>query len=322
MSSSSSNQTRSRRWCFTLFFGEGEQLESVEKCQEVLGGPSIDHGVFQVERCPDSGRLHLQGYLAFQTVKSFKQVKMLLGNTAHVEAANGTAKECWVYCTKTDSYVEGPWSVGQLPAGQGKRSDWKSLKEDLERLVSEGQDDANIIMQVFEEYPHLIATREPGVRKILSLVRKKLKKCSRTPPSVRVLWGPTGSGKTRSVVDGAEALGEELYMVPPPTQNGTPWFDGYQGQKWVLFDELPWEGVPIGTWLRWLDRYPIQVQVKGGFVPWTPEVIYLTSNLSPDNWFTVDTREHVDAFNRRVESVENVGGQVAGASAVVSNFNP
>lgn len=33
--------------------------------------------------------------------------------------------------------------------------------------------------------------------------------------------------------------------------------------------------------LKLLDIYPLQVPVKGGFVDWSPDRIFITSNISP-----------------------------------------
>lgn len=80
----------------------------------------------------------------------------------------------------------------------------------------------------------------------------------------------------------AHELFPDLYQV---FDVRTPWFDGYDGQKAVLFDEM---GPGVMHWnmlKRLLDRYPMQVPVKGGSVHWNPEVIILTSNCWLELWY-------------------------------------
>lgn len=69
-----------------------------------------------------------------------------------------------------------------------------------------------------------------------------------------------------------------IYRVSAPNSKGAQlWFDGYLGESVAVFDDFrPW-------WCRFdyllalLDRYPIRVPVKGGFVNWIPEIIIITT---------------------------------------------
>lgn len=114
------------------------------------------------------------------------------------------------------------------------------------------------------------------------------------PPYVTVLHGPTGSGKTRRAFE----HDPELWSYP-----GSGWFDGYYGQATVLFDDFSGSEFKITFLLRLLDRYPMQVPVKGGFTWWAPEQIFITSNLSPDRWYPNAHIEHVRALQRRFSEV-------------------
>jgi len=37
--------------------------------------------------------------------------------------------------------------------------------------------------------------------------------------------------------------------------------------------------------LRWFDRYPVIVEVKGSSVVLSAKKVWITSNLSPDQWY-------------------------------------
>lgn len=111
---------------------------------------------------------------------------------------------------------------------------------------------------------------------------------------VIVYWGRTGTGKTRSVHENAT----DLYVHP-----GGMWFDGYDGQQQVLFDDFGGSEFKLQYLLKLLDRYRMRVPVKGGFVSWCPREVYITSNLSPDEWFPNANGEHVNALFRRFSFV-------------------
>jgi len=103
-----------------------------------------------------------------------------------------------------------------------------------------------------------------------------------TPPrlyktEVLVIWGPTGVSKSKKAF---ELVQDHTFWVKPPGQ----WFDGYRGQEIAIFDEfsgdLPWE-----LMLQPIDRYPMQVPVKGAFAQWLLQLVVITSSLPPHAWY-------------------------------------
>lgn len=109
-----------------------------------------------------------------------------------------------------------------------------------------------------------------------------------------VYWGKTGTGKTKSVHENAT----DLYV-----HVGGQWFDGYYGQDQVLFDDFSGSDFKLTYLLKLLDRYPMCVPIKGGFVNWAPREIYITSNIDPDLWFSNANYEHILALKRRFSFV-------------------
>lgn len=112
--------------------------------------------------------------------------------------------------------------------------------------------------------------------------------------SVIVYYGRTGAGKTRAVYDNLPNP-ESIYVHP-----GGSWFDGYDGQPIVLFDDFGGSEFKLQYFLKLLDRYPMQVPIKGGFVNFCPHEIYITSNLNPNDWYRNANAEHVRAMFRRI----------------------
>lgn len=113
------------------------------------------------------------------------------------------------------------------------------------------------------------------------------------PPQIWTFWGKTGTGKTRRVWEFANV--DELWVHP-----GDRWFDGYDSQRAVLFDDFDGSWFKLSYLLKLLDRYMMQVPVKGGYVWWNPKTIYLTSNINPKDWYPQANEEHKAALKRRL----------------------
>lgn len=115
--------------------------------------------------------------------------------------------------------------------------------------------------------------------------------------SVVVLVGATGVGKSH----GIHARFPDVYVCPlPSVKGGQPWFDGYIGQKQVLFDDF-YGQVTQSEMLTLCDKYRKQVQVKGGFTNWVPLQIFITSNDMPAMWWPEGL---LPAMERRIRVFE------------------
>lgn len=128
------------------------------------------------------------------------------------------------------------------------------------------------------------------------------------PPLVIWIFGPTGSGKTRTALDlGLRLYGEEgIFMVPP--QEEIKWFDGYKpGQhRMCLYDEFRESQVPqISQLLRMMDRYPLEFQVKGGFTHFKSELIVFTSDRDVRSCYSM--QGSIDQALRRMGAVIYMG---------------
>ncbi len=123
------------------------------------------------------------------------------------------------------------------------------------------------------------------------------------PRSVTLLVGLTGTGKTRNAVrvlreQVADDSEKTWYQMPKGNGGGGVWFDGYDGEDYVLLDEFKGKlsGWPLDLLLAMLHEYPEKTPVKHGFVWWNPRVILVTTNHYPWEWY--------DYGNRYVETVE------------------
>jgi len=71
------------------------------------------------------------------------------------------------------------------------------------------------------------------------------------------------------------------------------------GQENVVLDEFR-GGIDISHLLRWFDRYPVIVEVKGSSVVLKATKIWITSNISPDDWYPELDAETKAALRRRL----------------------
>lgn len=238
---------------------------------------STEYGVFGKE-VGESGTHHLQVYLYFKKRLSLRQVKLACGGRVHAEVARGNPRQASDYCKKDGKYEE----FGRLPGGSGARVDVASAV----KLVREGATKTDLL----EGCPVLLA-RYPRFFNELFLTCGKSREWK---TEVFVYYGETGVGKTRKAFE--EAVG-------PYVHSGGEWFDGYSGEPDVIFDDFGGSEFKLTYLLKLLDRYPMKVPVKGGFVNWIPYKIWITSNYPPKDWFPNAKDEHVRALLRRLTKV-------------------
>jgi len=216
------------------------------------------------------------------TLSTLKKIPGL--ETAHLEGMRGNIKENERYCSKADdlSYF------GEAFVEPGQRRDVARAYE----MVKEGKSNLEIMEYDFALYARLM--------KAIDRLRLELKPVRDGPPLVLMLIGRPGCGKTRQCYMNYPDLWEQPINM---SKTDTNWFDGYHGQKAVLLDEF--EGhMPLNSLLKLIDRYMRQVPIKGGFVWFNPEIIMLTANQHPSEWYDfANRRDKEKALRRRVSRV-------------------
>lgn len=88
-------------------------------------------------------------------------------------------------------------------------------------------------------------------------------------------------------------------MAAYPKDPRTKFWDGYSGQKHVVIDEFRGD-ISISHILRWLDRYPVIVEVKGSSTCLVATNIWITSNLDPRLWYSDLDKDTLQALMRRL----------------------
>lgn len=292
---------QARRFCFTLNNPSDSDRSLIDQLKDY---EHFRYLVYQIEKAPTTGTEHVQAYIEFDAPHRFQRVLSLLPKGAHVESARGTAKQNVLYCTKSDTRIAGPFEFGEASfRSQGRRSD---LLDAVEALANASSLEEAILGDSAREACYVKYHR--GLEKLATLKGKAVRRAARTRKRrVCVVWGPTGTGKTHSCYAKlqAEYPEEEPFIIP---DNSGRWFDGYVGQRGALIDDFRAEDdlMPVSFFLRFTDQYPISVPVKGGFVRWDPEVIYITTNRHPNTFYSDQDPNTRAAVQRRFTEVSEL----------------
>lgn len=265
----------------------GELATTLEQCQWVR------YACFQLEVGDETGRMHVQGWLSCtRSVRMGRLTALIPG--CHVEPRRGTRQEADLYCSKSAGRLFGPVRVGDsdvVTAGRGRRTD---LVQFVELARSGGVDTA------LDEHLHFIVRYPRGVD---SLRRTLIKSAWDALPTFRqigiyVHWGDAGVGKTKKVYQLAEEAGEQVYRL---FSYQPEWWDGYDGQKYILFDDF-YGQIKLSRFLQLVDGYRLMVPIKGGHTYLTHSQIHITSNKHWHDWYeaTATNTYLFNALKRRV----------------------
>lgn len=279
--------SRARNYCFTINNPTEEELPT-NWTDEWIETNQIRYIVGQMER-GESGTIHLQGYVQFKSPVGMKTAKSKVGKRAHMEMSRGSPDEARGYCMKEDTRLSGPWEKGECMK-QGQRTDLAKVKVMIENGGLE---------KVFDEAPEVLLKYPRGLMMMQEIVMKRRSMRKRLELHVTVIWGESGSGKTRSVYD-REGF-ENTYALS--YTDGRVWFDGYNGQSVLLIDEF-YGAIKYSYLLQLLDIYPLRLEIKGGTVwsNWTK--VYFTSNSHPKDWYK--GVQDTSALLRRIHEIIKV----------------
>jgi len=276
----------SRRWTFTINNPDPE-TESPDAIETACrAGKSYKYLVFQLET-GENGTPHYQGFVIFDGVRRLSAVKSINAR-AHWEPAHGSSTQNRHYCTKPvpDCHcthcnnipppLSGPFTYGECPESAGARSDLILLRDSLvsgKRKRDIIQD--NDLLPAYAKYMRFadrVQSLIPPPRPI--------------PPELTLLYGPAGCGKTRHVYDSED----DLWTRPVDDHL---WFDGYDNHQAALLDDFSgkFSKTSLPLLLRIIDRYPVQLPIKGAHVWFTPLRIYITTNIHPRDWYEWTGRE-------------------------------
>lgn len=249
------------------------------------------------------GTPHTHLYLAFRNAVEFKFVQERFYG-ANIKMAQGTHQQNRDYIRK-----EGKWlndekhetnlidtfeESGELPPEQDKR---RKQTEAIMEMVTNGASNAEIL----REYPTAM-TQLPHIERARQTLKEDEFRDKWRDLHVVYLWGKSGTGKTRSVMD--QYGYRNVYRV---TDYVHP-FDGYKGERVIVFEEFR-SSLPIADMLNYLDGYPVDLPCRFSNKVACFDTVYIISNIPLDKQYPnvqFNEPETYKAFCRRISCEEEL----------------
>lgn len=266
--------SRKRSWCFTYFPTNDRDEIWFQQLGKKKG---VRYMIVGIETCPKTDKIHYQGYISYKNAKTFKQTKKWFQlDKIHLEEAKGNDLHNQAYCSKDSNLLV---EIGE-PIKQGKRSDIQIAKD----IVKETQS----MSKVLEEVNNYQACRHAELY-------LKYKERKRPVASIEVIWiyGSSGKGKTRKVYDD----NKDIDIFTPVNYK---WWEGYDGHKVVLIDDIRRDFCKFHELIKLLDIYPFRVETKGGSRQVQFNKIYITAPYSPTDMWCNRTEEDIYQLTRRI----------------------
>lgn len=262
---------------------------------------------------------HTHLYVYFDSRVRFEKVKKSFPS-AHIDTANGTPEDNrayvrkegkWADTEKAETRVDGTFEEeGEMPLQNSKNT----LMTRLYQLVTNGWTDAEII----HSDPEFISYLTDISRVRTTILNEHFKNTRRLDLKVIYIFGETGTGKTRYVLD--EHGDGSVYKINSYEHP----FDSYACQPVMLFDEYRSQ-IRISDMLSYLDIYPVELPARYSNRVMCAEKIYFTSN-----WRLEDQYKNIQdgdaeswkAFLRRIHEVWMFdGNEVKKFSSVQAYFD-
>lgn len=315
-----SQTKRARTWAFTISKPTELQIVHIENLQET----KFKWFLCAIEKGDINENMHLQGCFSLKNASTWTAVyKMLdLKGGDYLSEQKSTQVTNVLYCSKgIQSHEEWEISgvdgdnygvqfrplkiIGDLPQlGESKQSQW----DDIRQAIENGWND----LEISARWP------QEGIRCAAQIAKYRLlwdrKHAQWRDVQTIYVWGATGTGKTRSIM---EKYGyQNVFRVTDyPTkgnrENGA--FDMYDGQDVVLFEEFR-SSLKLEKMLNYLDGYPIELPCRYANQLMKATKIFIVTNIPlkeqyksfHDSHASVGKMNSWDAFNRRIDGVIEV----------------
>jgi len=255
-----------RNWVFTV--------NNPEAILDPSEWPNCRMAVWQLEMS-DNGTPHYQGYVEYTIGVRRRTVSSCSGlEGAYLNQRLGSRQQAINYSTKNDhTFLEGPWwwpsEAGAMINNQGNRTDLKSF---VDRIIA-GSTDTELLashpVQLLKFGRHAQTVRN-AIPPLAHVER---------PYDCEIFWGPTHTGKSYRLRQ-LYPEGTEWFWMRPGK-----WWDGYQGQPGVVFDDITDSWMTFNTLIRVLMHSPRRVEMKGSVIPLRAYKFRMSSNVHPKKWY-------------------------------------
>jgi len=248
----------------------------------------------------ENGTPHTHLYFATKNQVEWDRVFGLFYGS-HIDAAFGTHRENRDYIRKEGKHLESEKKAtnlpdtfeesGELPPENAR----KGQTDEIYAMIKEGA----TVDDVIEAYPSAMYHQNQLEQMRQRIIAKQYQFENRDV-SVTYIWGETGTGKTRGVIE-THGIGN-IYRM---TNYDHP-FDQYNGEPVIVFEEFR-SSLKIGDMLNYLDIYPLQLPCRYNNKWACFTTVYLISNIPLEEQYCNIQQEEPEtwkAFKRRIHEIE------------------
>jgi len=294
-----SNENRAKHWIITF------QREDYHKLTDVILEQFIKANCIYGIYCREQGEhsdidkdpLHIQAYFIFQK-RIRKSYLIQTFPTSHFEIKRGSITDAVNYVKKIDKFVDKKSTqieefkeFGILPQ--------EDIKDSIFNLIDNSIKEGLTLEEIRSEYTSQFYRYNQTIEKIYRETRDKYYLSHRRLDlQVNYLYGLTGTGKTRTIMD---YYGDDnVYRV---VNYNAPW-EFYNGQEVIIFEEFRSQ-IDISDMLNYLDVYGIQLPARYFNKVACYHTVYIVSNwLLVQQYVGVHQNDKL-AFYRRIHNVFN-----------------
>ena len=245
---------------------------------------------------------HTHVFVCFTSRVRFGTVKKQFP-TAHIELVKGSIADNINYIKKSGKWECDKKHGTQIPdtfeefGNRPPESKGRDIAmSELYQMILDGMSNAEIIA-VNQDYLRIIDTIDKIRITVLSDLYKDER---RLDISCTYIYGATGTGKTRGILD--EYGDSNVYRI---TDYLHP-FDTYRCQKVILFEEFR-DSIKIQNMLNYLDVYPLVLPARYNNKYACYNRVFIVSNWPLENQYKVEQDEDEEtwlAFLRRIHDVK------------------
>jgi len=245
---------------------------------------------------------HTHVFVAFTSNVRFSTIKNLFP-PAHLERVNGSCADNrtyllkegkWAGADKADTTIEGTFEEwGEMPSEKISMGGISIEAMIIERIL-EGASNAEILIM----FPHYLRGMR-DVEHVRQMLRAEENRHKWRQLETTYIWGATGAGKTRSVMDTHEY--SNVYAV----NNYQHPFDGYAGENVLLLDEF-YSKFRLQDMNNYLDGYPLPLPARYSNKIACYNRVYIVSNLDLIEQYTYEQQAQPEvwaAFLRRIHKI-------------------
>lgn len=268
--------------------------------------------VWQHEKAPETGKIHIQGFVVFVKQQRIDVLQDILKVKCHCETVKFPQSQ-FEYCQKLETRLEGtePFVYGEVTSYSGKRND----VEDFKTAIQSGATDRELAENHFKRM--LASYRAvPFFRKTFETAPPRL-----GAPVIHLVVGPAGSGKTVwAEIQATEAMEADFMELvgydsadkpkwPKPYHKATgKWWDLYQGYEDIILNDFGGSFMKASDFTRYFDTVSIPIEQKGLMLEINSRRVWITSNYPPQCWWENTDGVTKEAIYRRIDVIYFMSG--------------